>query len=497
MSDFYVIGIDQSTQGTKAVLFDEKGALLGRADVKHSQHISEEGWVSHDMEEIYRNVLKACDSLLNRTSVPRERIRCIGISNQRETTAAWNRKTGEPYSKAIVWQCSRAEGICREIESRCDADRDIYRITGIRLTPYYPASKMAWLLKNIPGLAEDARTGKAALGTMDSWLVYRLTGGFYTDCSNASRTQLMNLASVSWDENICGIFGIPIQALPDIRSSDSVFGETDLEGILPDRVPVAAVMGDSHAALFGHNCRRPGTMKVTYGTGSSVALNTGSQMILSRNGLTTSIAWKAGGRVAYILEGNINYTGAVFSWMKDDLKLIQSTDELEEAVKNANPNDSTYIVPAFSGLGAPWWADHARAAFLGMSRSTGKNEMIKAACESIAYQVNDVIEAMRQDTELNAADLCVDGGPTRNRYLMQYQSDISCADVQVPDAEELSAAGAAYLAGMSSGNYGEEIFEAIHYERYTASMEEQYRKRRLEGWREAVKAVTGYHQRRD
>lgn len=491
MSEFFVIGVDQSTQGTKAVLFDDKGEIIARHDERHKQYISDEGWVSHDPEEIYNNVIKACSAVICESGIDRNRIRTIGISNQRETTLAWNRENGMPYAKAVVWHCNRAEKICDEIAGKCDPEKDIYRVTGIKLTPYYPASKMAWLLRYVDGLAEDARNGKAALGTMDSWLVYKLTHGqnFYIDFSNASRTQLMNLNTLTWDPGVCDIFGIPIQALPTIIDSDSDFGETDLEGILPHKVPIHGVLGDSHAALFGHNCRNEGGIKATYGTGSSVMLNTGSNQIKSQNGLTTSVAWKVNGKVDYVLEGNINYTGAVFSWLKDDVHLIASTSEIEEWAAKANDNDTTYLIPAFSGLGAPWWADNAKAAIIGMTRNTGKAEIIRAGCESIAFQINDIVEAMRHDTGLKIQEMCVDGGPTRNNLLMQEQSDFSNLRVKIPHVEELSALGAAYLAGMATGLYDQDVYRAIHYKYFECQMGEERRKAKIEGWKSAVRST--------
>lgn len=491
MSKEYVIAFDQSTQGTKALLFDQDGSIVARHDESHKQYISPEGWISHDALEIYGNVITAARKLIDKSGVDRKSIRCIGISNQRETTLAWNRKTGTPYGMAVVWQCNRAEKICNQIAHTCNPDKDIYEVTGIKLTPYYPASKMAWLLANTEGLRQDAQNGIAALGTIDSWLVYKLTNGnnFYTDYSNASRTQLMNLDTLKWDDNVCEIFGVPQFALANIVDSDLVFGKTDLEGILPEKVPICGVLGDSHAALYGHNCRREGEIKATYGTGSSIMMNTGRRPIRSKHGLTTSLAWKVGGEVNYVLEGNINYTGAVFSWLKDDVKLIDSTKEIEALAQKANPDDTTYIVPAFSGLGAPWWANDAKAAIIGMTRNTGKNEIINAGCESIALQINDVIEAMRQDTGLEINELCVDGGPTRNDLVMQDQSDFSHLRVKIPSVEELSAIGAAYLAGTSLGLYDKQVYDAISYKYFSSKMSDSRRNLKLDGWKSAIDAV--------
>ena len=493
MSEFYIIGIDQSTQGTKAILFDDHGKIVHRHDERHKQYISELGWVSHDAEEIYHNVIRACKGVIAESGIDQKKIRCMGISNQRETTLAWNRETQKPYAEAVVWQCNRAESVCREIAKTCNPDKDIYDVTGIRLTPYYPASKMAWLQKNVSGLKEDTKDGTAMLGTIDSWLIFRLTHGksFYTDYSNASRVQLMNLRTLQWDEKLCDIFHVPESALPEIVDSDANFGETDLEGCLEHKIPILGVLGDSHAALFGHNCRREGDIKATYGTGSSVMLNTGRRAVKSRNELTTSLAWKVKGEADYVLEGNINYTGAVFNWLKDDVKLISSTREIEALAMQANPEDRTYLIPAFSGLGAPWWADHASAALIGMTRNTGRNEIVKAGCDSIAYQINDVISAMRQDTGLDIPELCVDGGPTRNKLLMQEQSDFSNVRVKIPNTEELSAMGAACLAGMNAGLYDHSVYDAVTYQCYESQMDSETRTKKIEGWKKAVERVIG------
>lgn len=494
MGSFYILGIDQSTQGTKAVLFDKNGVIVARADAAHKQIVGRQNWVSHDLEEIYRNVIKASRQVVEKSGIDKKEIACIGIDNQRETTAAWNRRTGKPVADAIVWQCNRAKEICRKIEADQKFGEKIYRRTGLKLSPYYPASKMAWFLQNIDGIYELVRNEELALGTMDSWLIYKLTKGkeFKTDYSNASRTQLMDIENLIWDEEICGLFGIPMSALPQICDSDSVFGYTDLEGYLDKEIPICAVLGDSHGALYGHNCRQAGGIKATYGTGSSVMLNTGETPFLSEHGLSTSLAWRIKGKTSYVLEGNINYTGAVITWLKDKLKMISSPAETEELAKRADVNDHTYIVPAFSGLGAPWWRDDVYASIYGMSRTTGREEIVKAGCDCIAYQINDVIDAMRKDSGIEISQICVDGGPTRNDYLMQFQSDISQTEIKIPNAEELSVIGAGFLAGESAGYYDpDEVYKAISYHFFEMEMNKEERMKKVQGWKEAVNMLLG------
>jgi glycerol kinase len=491
---FYILGVDQSTQGTKAVLFDEKGKRVERCDLPHKQIISDESWVSHDPEEIYRNVVDVCRQVVEKAGIDKNQIACMGIDNQRETTVGWDRKTGQPVGNAIVWQCNRAKDICNRIGADSAAGNKIYLKTGLKLSPYYPAAKMAWMIENFPDMEEKIKNHTLALGTIDSWVIYKLTHGasFKTDYSNASRTQLFSIRELRWDEDLCRMFGVPEDTLPEVCDSDSVFGNTDLEGYLDSPIPICGVLGDSHGALFGHNCRSEGNIKATYGTGSSVMLNTGFEPFFSKHGLSTSLAWKVKGKVSYVLEGNINYTGAVISWLKDKLGMIQSASETSKLSSEADPHDQTYIVPAFSGLGAPWWRDDTHAVITGMSRMTGRKEIIKAASECSAYQINDVIEAMRKDAGLNISQMCVDGGPTRDKYLMQFQSDITDISVRIPDAEELSVIGAAYLAGISAGLYDESnVYNAISYNMYQPKIDGSVREEKIAGWNRAIKMLLG------
>ncbi len=485
----YVLGIDQSTQGTKALLFDENGTLLFREDLLHRQIVNDKGWVEHDPEEIYQNVVQVAKNLLGKSGIDKAGIRTLGISNQRETAVAWDRATGRPLSNAIVWQCARASGICEAIKEQDDLIRDC---TGLPLSPYFSAAKFAWILQNVDAARECARREELCCGTIDSWLIYKLTKGkvFKTDYSNASRTQLFDIRKLTWNSELCELFGIPMSALAEVCDSDSYFAETDLDGYLKAPIPICGVLGDSHGALFGQGCHEPGMVKATYGTGTSIMLNVGEEYIRSRHGLAASLAWKIGGKVNYVLEGNINYTGAVISWMKDDMHLIASPQEAEEQACRANPADEAVLVPGFTGLSAPWWKDDARAVLAGMSRLTGKAEVIKAGLESIAYQIVDVLQAMTQDYGKSIVELRVDGGATRNGYLMQFQSDLLCAAVCVAENEELSGIGAAYLAGITAGIYDKrEIFSRQSFTRFENQMDEKVRVRRLRLWRKAVEMV--------
>ena len=489
----YILGIDQSTQGTKALLFDEEGSLISRADLSHRQIIDERGWVEHDPEEILKNTIQAVKNVVEKSSVSKEQIRGIGISNQRETAMVWDRESGRPIYNAIVWQCARGEQICRELEKKGYVEQ-IRQKTGLRLSPYFSAAKIAWILQNVEGAGEKNKAGKLCIGTMDSWLVYKLTGehAFKTDYSNASRTQLFNITDLCWDSELCQWFGVNRECLPKVCGSDDLFGMTDLDGYLDHPIPIHGVLGDSHGALFGQGCTEPGMIKATYGTGSSIMMNIGEKPVLSDEGIVTSLAYKIGGKVNYVLEGNINYTGAVISWLKNDLKLIDSDGETEELAKSANPEDETYLVPAFSGLGAPYWDSDARTVISGMSRMTGKNEVVKAALESIAYQISDIVTIMKKTAGLEIAEIRVDGGPTRNHFLMQFQSNILNIPVRVPDAEELSGIGAAYVAGIAMGIYDQKnLFENVNRTEYKARIDEAEREKKINGWKLAVeKALT-------
>ena len=484
----YIVAIDQSTQSTKALLFDRQGRIRLRVDRPHRQIIDERGYVEHDPEEIWQNVLALIPELLQKSGVSPEEIRAVGISNQRETAVMWDRVTGKPVYNAVVWQCARGAAICDGLEDHAET---VQQKTGLKLSPYFSAAKLSWILQNVPGIKERAKQGEICCGTMDSYLLYRLTGGkeFRTDVSNASRTQLFNIHTLKWDEELLSLFGIPACCMAKVTDSDGLFGSTDFDGALPHPVPIRCVMGDSHAALFAQGCLTEGMLKVGYGTGSSIMMNIGEKPILSRRGIVTSLAWKLKNRVNYILEGNVNYSGAIVTWLKDQAGLLTTSAESEELARRANPHDRTYLVPAFSGLGAPYWRSDVSAAFIGMSRATGRAEMVKAGLEAIAYQITDIVQLMQQEANIPEIELRVDGGPSRNSWLMQFQSDMLKSPVLVPDAEELSCVGVAYAAGIALGMYKDSIFENNRYFRYEPGMDEETRRQKHAGWKEAVRRI--------
>ena len=484
----YILGIDQSTQGTKVLLFDEAGTICYKAAKSHKQYIDEKGWVEHDPDEIWRHLKDLIRDMLDKTEINGKAIKAVGISNQRETAMAWHRQTGKPVYRAIVWQCARGAAICEELR-RKGLDSLIKNTTGLPLSPYFSAAKLAWILRHVEGAGELLTEGKLCMGTMDSWLVYCMTKGqvFRTDFSNASRTQLFDINRLTWSEDVCRAFGIDRHALPEVTDSNGLYGSTDFDGILPEAIPIHAVFGDSHAALFGQACHQPGMAKATYGTGSSVMMNIGDKPVYSQHGLVTSLAWSLSGKATYVLEGNINYTGAAITWLKDDLQLIQSPEETMALAKAANPKDRSYFVPAFTGLGAPYWESQATGLYTGVTRVTGKKEMVRAVLDAIAYQINDVTTLMQKEAGYKLPSLRVDGGPTKNAYLMQFQTDLLGCPVDVPDAAELSAIGAAYAAGLAVGLYDKEaLFKDMKGISYEPSMAGDRRRELVRGWQKAI-----------
>ena len=501
MKKKYMLAIDQSTQGTKGIIFGQAGEVVCRADIPHRQIVDDKGWISHDLTEIWQNVIKVGVAVIEKAGIDKEEIAGIGLSNQRETSCAWDKESGEPLDYAVVWQCARAEKICERIKQNVilndDRERNFggnvgeavrYK-TGLNLSPYFPAAKFTWLVENSPAVKKALQEKRLCLGTVDSYLLFRLTKGkvFATDYSNASRTQLFNLETLDWDEEICRWFGLSRELLPEVKDSNAIFGETDWDGYFPEPLPITGVIGDSQGALFGQGCLETGMVKATYGTGSSVMMNVGETLPRTDDGLVTSIGWGIDGKITYVREGNINYSGAVISWLKDDLGLIKSPGETQALAETANASDRTYLVPAFTGLGAPYWNAKARATICGMSRTTGRREIVKAALESIAYQVTDIVLMMQNEGGIRVKELSVDGAPSKNNYLMHFQSDILNLTVTLARCEESSAAGAAYLAGLKLGFYEKEkLLARSERQQFLPQMTAEEREERYNGWREAV-----------
>lgn len=484
----YIISVDQSTQGTKVLLINPNGEIVLKLQKNHKQIIPRPGYVEHDMEEIYSNVIELIKEVFVKEKLNAKDIECLSITNQRETVVAWDAITGKPLHNAIVWQCSRGSEVCKLI-SKADSSY-IKTITGLPLSPYFSAAKIGWLINNVPLIADKICKNEICFGTVDSFLIYNLTRGeaFKTDVSNASRTQLFNINTLRWDEKICSIFKIPVNTLPNVVASDAYIGTTTIENFIEEGIEIRGILGDSQAALFGQGCLEKGMLKATYGTGSSIMMNIGETNNFNSSSLVTSIGWQRGKDVIYVLEGNVNYAGSVISWLVDDLKLVDTPSDTEKCAKLANVDDKCYLVPAFTGLGAPYWRSDVRAAFINMSRTTGKNELVKAALESIGYQINDILSRMKKITNINDIELRVDGGPTKNTWLMQFQSDISNCLVSSSMISELSAMGVAFIAGLQKKYFTTNIF-AEKRNIYVPKMNGETRIEKCIGWEKALKMI--------
>ncbi len=450
-----VLALDQSTSSTKALLFDTRGELLDRASVDHQQHYPRPGWVEHDAEEIYANTLKAIHVLIEKNPDRRDEILCLSITNQRETFVVFERGTGKPLYHAIVWQCRRGESVCQQLRE-AGHDDSVRQQTGLRLDTYFPASKITWLLQNEPQIKAKLERGEALIGTIDTYLIYRLTNGaiFATDQTNASRTLFYDIGKLAWSESLCALFGIPPHALAEVRDSSATFGETTLGGLLTTPIPICGVMGDSQAALFAEHCFQPGSAKITFGTGSSVLLNIGAQMLLSGQGGVTTIGWHFKGVTTYAFEGLINFTGGTIAWLRDGLKLINDPRETELLATAVDDNGGVYLVPAFVGLSAPYWKPNAKAAIVGLTPAATREHVVRAALESIAYQVKDVLDLMSSEANIRLQMVHGDGGMVNNHFLMQFASDVTGLHVEASSVAELSPLGAVLSGLLGMGVYG-------------------------------------------
>ena len=488
-----VLAIDQSTSASKALLFDENGVCLDQESRAHRQYYPQPGWVEHDAEEIWQNVLDTSRDLLARNSSRTAEIACISIANQRETIVVFDRGTGRPLHPAIVWQCRRSDELCALHRATGHAEL-LHRRTGLHLDAYFSGSKMQWLVRNRPEIAAILRSGKGLIGTIDAYLIYRLskTSVFATDHTNASRTLLYDINDLRWAEDLCTFWEVPIEALPEIRESEACFGETDFEGLLPRPRPIIGVMGDSQAALFAQRCFEPGMAKVTFGTGSSVLLNIGHQPRLSTRGLVTALAWVRQGKPVYAFEGIIINSAATLSWLQSQLGLVRDIAEIEELAGAIPDSGGVFLVPAFSGLGLPHWAPGARAAIVGLSAHSDRRHVARAALESMAYQLRDALDTMQAEGSVSLRALKADGGPTANHLLMQLTADITGAEIVVSEVPNCSALGATLMGLLGLGFHSslESIAAKAHHrvvfrpKSPSSAVAEQ-----LAGWRRAVRQV--------
>jgi glycerol kinase len=444
----YTLAIDQSTSATKAMLFDDKESLIARTSIDHKQYYPQPGWVEHDPVEILENTYKAAEQVINISNIDNKDIASIAITNQRETVVVWDKRTGKPVYNAVVWQCNRGTTICEEIIAQ-GHEPSVTAKTGLIINPYFSASGVKWILDNVSGARKAAEDGHLLLGTIDSWLIWNFTNGkvHATDYTNASRTLLFNIHTLDWDNELLALFTIPSSMLSKAFPCDVQYGTTTLNGLLQE-IPIAGVMGDSHGALAGQMCFSDGMGKATYGTGSSIMVNIGEKALTAPCGLVTSIGFAAKGKVHYAFEGNIHCTGATIKWLQDDLQLIQSAADTEALAISVESTEGVYFVPAFAGLGAPWWDNDAKALICGMNRGTNKAHIVRAALESIAYQVKDLI-GLIQESGVKLLELRVDGGPVKNNFLMQFQSDILQARIDRSHIEEASALGAVLMNGIA------------------------------------------------
>ena len=485
----YIMALDSGTTSNRCILFNEAGQMQAMAQKEFTQIFPKPGWVEHDADEIFATQLEVAKLAVENAGICASQIAAIGITNQRETTIVWDKQTGRPVYNAIVWQCRRTADYCDYLVKEGWVDT-IRQKTGLVIDPYFSGTKIHWILQNVPGAKEKAEKGELLFGTVETWLIWKLTGGrvHVTDYSNASRTMLFNIHTLSWDNEILELMGIPLSMLPKAVPSSEVYGYTDA-AFFGAPVAIAGAAGDQQSALFGQACFAPGDSKCTYGTGAFLQMNTGSTPISSQNGLVTTIAWGLNGEVTYALEGSIFVAGAAIQWLRDELQFLVSAGDSEYMAKKVSDTNGCYIVPAFTGLGAPHWDAYARGTMVGLTRGTNKYHIIRATLDSITYQVSDVLSAMEADADIRLSKLKVDGGASANNYLMQTQSDISAAPVLRPSCVETTAMGAAYLAGLAVGYWKnvDEIRKNWSVDRqFTPQISESDRTDRIDGWKKAV-----------
>jgi len=491
----YIMAFDAGTTSNRCILFDRQGNICSSAQKEFTQIFPQPGWVEHNAQEIWATQLGVAVEAMGKVGASAADIAAIGITNQRETTIIWDKNTGEPIYNAIVWQCRRTSGLCDALKAQGHTE-SIRRKTGLVVDAYFSGTKIKWMLDNVPGARDRAMRGELLFGTVETWLIWKLTGGrvHVTDYSNASRTMLFNINTLDWDDDILSLLEIPRSMLPKAMPSSCIYGETD-SNFFGAPIPIAGAAGDQQAALFGQTCFGPGQAKNTYGTGCFLLMNTGDKPVFSENGLVTTIAWGLDGKVSYALEGSIFVAGAAIQWLRDEMRLIESAADSEYHASKVKDTNGCYVVPAFTGLGAPYWDQYARGTIVGLTRGVNKNHIIRATLESIAYQVSDVLEAMRADSGIALSTLKVDGGASANNVLMQLQADILQCTVNRPVCVETTALGAAYLAGLAVGYWAnkEDVLQNWAVDRaFTPSIPVKARDEKLLGWKNAVSRSFGW-----
>lgn len=493
MSDKIILALDQSTSGSKAAVVNNKGQIKHLLTKAHKQYYPQSGWVEHDPLEIYNNCTYLLKKVMDLAGLEPQDVGVLAITNQRETVVLWDRETGQPVYNAIVWQCRRTANMCKQLKAS-GVEELIQAKTGLQLDPYFSATKIKWILDNISGVKQKAAAGKICIGTIDTWLIWKLTNGkvYATDYTNASRTMLFNIRTLEWDQELLNVFGVSGLMLPEVKPSNAIFGKTGKDVLFDTEIPISGVIGDSQAALFGQQCTTPGMVKTTYGTGSSIMMHTGNELIRSKRGLVSAVAWGIDQKVEYAVEGIIHSAGDTVKWVKENLGLFTTFSEAEAMINSLPDNQGVYLVPAFVGLGVPHWDPYARAAVVGISRTTEKAHFVRAAVESIAYQIYDAISLMIEESGIELQELKADGGATTNRFLMQFQADILQAKVNVAHIAELSMMGSVYLAGL-----GIKIWNDIRQIKaiiepgtiYAPDVDSRLRKQNIAGWSEAVNSV--------
>ncbi|AXN32978.1 glycerol kinase GlpK [Vibrio coralliilyticus] len=492
----YIVALDQGTTSSRAVVLDHDANIVSVSQREFTQIYPEAGWVEHDPMEIYATQSSVLVEALGKSGIRSDEVAGIGITNQRETTIVWNKETGKPIYNAIVWQCRRTAAICEDLKQR-DLEEYIQENTGLVLDPYFSGTKIKWILDNVEGAREDAAAGKLLFGTVDTWLVWKMTQGrvHVTDYTNASRTMLFNINTLQWDEKLLKEMDIPLSMMPEVKKSSEVYGQTNIGGKGGTRIPIAGIAGDQQAALYGQMCVNAGQAKNTYGTGCFLLMNTGQEKVTSKNGLLTTLACGPAGEPAYALEGAVFMGGASIQWLRDEMKLLADAKDSEYFATKVDTSNGVYVVPAFTGLGAPYWDAYARGTIVGLTRGVNSNHIIRATLEGIAYQTRDVLDAMQADSGIKLEALRVDGGAVANNFLMQFQSDVLDTQVLRPKVTEVTALGAAYLAGLAVGFWDslDEVADKAEIDKtFVPHHDEEKRNRRYKGWKRAVKCAQAW-----